>query len=79
MIPVLFGIVLVVFLMVRLIPGDPARIMLGTHATEEKLADLRATLGLDQPIWQQFALFMGNVAARRPGHFARLSPARGRS
>ena len=61
MIPVLFGIVLVVFLMVRLIPGDPARIMLGTHATEEKLADLRATLGLDQPIYQQFVLFMGNV------------------
>jgi peptide/nickel transport system permease protein len=61
MIPVLFGIVLVVFLMVRLIPGDPARIMLGTHATEEKLAELRAALGLDQPIWQQFALFLGNV------------------
>jgi peptide/nickel transport system permease protein len=61
MIPVLFGIVLVVFLMVRLIPGDPARIMLGTHATEEALTELRAALGLDQPIWQQFVLFLGNV------------------
>ncbi len=61
MIPVLFGILLVVFLMVRLIPGDPARIMLGTHATEDKLTELRAALGLNEPLWRQFVLFMGNV------------------
>ena len=61
-IPVLFGIVLTVFLVVRLIPGDPARIMLGTRASEAKLAELRAELGLDQPIWQQFVTFVGNVA-----------------
>jgi peptide/nickel transport system permease protein len=60
-IPVLFGIVLTVFLVVRLIPGDPARIMLGTRASEEKLAELRSELGLDQPIWQQFTTFLGNV------------------
>ena len=41
MAPVLFGIVLAVFLMVRLIPGDPARIMLGTHATPERIAELQ--------------------------------------
>lgn len=62
MVPVLFGIVLAVFLMVRLIPGDPARIMLGTHATPERVAELRADLGLDQPLWRQFLLFVGNVA-----------------
>jgi peptide/nickel transport system permease protein len=61
-IPVLLGIVLTVFLVVRLIPGDPARIMLGQRASEEKLAELRAELGLDQPIWQQFVTFVGNVA-----------------
>ena len=61
MIPVLFGILVVVFLMVRLIPGDPARIMLGTHATPERLAELRAELGLDAPIWQQFLVFIANV------------------
>lgn len=61
MIPVLFGIVLTVFLVVRLIPGDPARIMLGTRASEEKLAELRSELGLDEPIWQQFLVFVGNV------------------
>lgn len=61
-IPVLLGIVLTVFLVVRLIPGDPARIMLGQRASEEKLMELRAELGLDQPIWQQFVTFVGNVA-----------------
>jgi peptide/nickel transport system permease protein len=61
MIPVLFGILLVVFLIVRLIPGDPARIMLGTHATEDKLTELRAALGLNEPLWRQFVLFIGNV------------------
>lgn len=43
--PVLFGIALVVFLVVRLIPGDPARIMLGTRATEERLVALRERWG----------------------------------
>ena len=60
-IPVLFGIVLAVFMVVRLIPGDPARIMLGQRASEEKLAELRTELGLDLPIWQQFLTFCGNV------------------
>ncbi len=60
-VPVLSGIVLVVFLVVRLIPGDPARIMLGMRATEERLAALRTELGLDLPIWQQFGLFVGNI------------------
>lgn len=59
--PVLFGIVLVVFLVIRLIPGDPARIMLGIHASEARLAELRAELGLDRPTWEQFALFLGNI------------------
>lgn len=57
----LFGIVLVVFLIVRLIPGDPARIMLGVRATEDRLAELRIELGLDLPIWQQFGRFVGNI------------------
>ena len=60
-IPVLFGIVLGVFLIVRLIPGDPARIMLGMRATEQRLAELRTALGLDLPIPTQFFRFLGNV------------------
>lgn len=60
-IPVLFGIVLVVFLVVRLIPGDPARIMLGVYASDERLAELRTQLGLDRPIAVQFFAFLGDV------------------
>lgn len=61
LVPVLFGVVLVVFLFVRLIPGDPALVMLGAYATDESLAALRADLGLDRPIWTQFAIFFGHV------------------
>jgi len=61
MIPVLFGILVMVFSMVRLIPGDPARIMLGTHASPERLAELRAELGLEAPIGHQFRLFIVSV------------------
>lgn len=75
LIPVLLGISIIVFLMLRLIPGDPARIMLSTHATEESVAELHQQMGLDRPIWEQYLLFMsgalqGNLGtslfARRP-------------
>jgi peptide/nickel transport system permease protein len=67
LVPVLFGIVVVVFLFVRLIPGDPATVMLGAYATPETLAALRVDLGLDQPLWRQFAIFLGDVASGRLG------------
>jgi len=75
LIPVLFGISIIVFLMLRLIPGDPARIILGTHATEVQIAKLDADLGLDKPAWQQYLIFVQNafqgnlgvsIFARRP-------------
>lgn len=66
-VPVLFGIVLVVFLVVRLIPGDPARIMLGVYASDERLAALRTQLGLDRPIAAQFFSFLGDVAQGQLG------------
>ncbi len=62
MVPVLFLITLFVFFLVRLVPGDPALIMLGNRATEENIAKLRAHLGLDQPLWVQYGRFMGNLA-----------------
>ena len=52
--PVLFGVSLVVFLLVRLIPGDPATSMLGSRATPELVARVRGQLGLDLPLWQQY-------------------------
>jgi peptide/nickel transport system permease protein len=60
-VPVLVGISIVVFLLVRLIPGDPARAMLGTRATPELIARLHSQFGLDKPIWVQYVDFLGSV------------------
>ncbi len=61
LVPVLFGISLVVFLIMALLPGDPALAILGPYATPESLASLRRELGLDQPLWQRFFIWLGNV------------------
>ncbi len=61
LVPVLFGISLVVFLIMALLPGDPALAILGPYATPESLASLRSNLGLDQPLWQRFFIWLGNV------------------
>ena len=55
------GIVSVAFFLMRAIPGDPASFMLGDYATKESTAALRAKLGLDQPVWLQYTLFMRNA------------------
>ncbi len=60
-IPVLFGISIIVFGIMALIPGDPAQAILGAYATAENLARLRADLGLDQPLIQQYFTWLGNV------------------
>ena len=57
LIPVLLGILLLVFLMVRAIPGNPARNMLGQRATPDEIANVEKQLGLDQPVAKQFASF----------------------
>jgi len=62
LIPVAIGITIVVFLMLRLIPGDPVRIILGSRATPEAIASLERGLGLDKPLWQQYLYFMRNLA-----------------
>jgi peptide/nickel transport system permease protein len=61
MIPVMFGITLVVFALLQLIPGDPVVTMLGVHAQPESVAALRAELGLDRPLWEQYVHYLGNV------------------
>ena len=61
-IPVVLGVVVVTFLLLRLIPGDPARTLLGPHAPNSAIVALRRQLGLDEPIWRQFwAYFYGLV------------------
>lgn len=52
---VMFGISVVVFLMVRLIPGDTVQLLLGTEATQQQIDTLRRAFGLDRPVYEQFA------------------------
>jgi len=61
LVPTVFGIVTLVFLMIALSPGDPARVMLGERASKEKVEKLRADLGLDKPLYQQYGLYLGRV------------------
>ena len=60
LVPVLFGISLLVFSIVRLVPGDPAQIMLGQRATPEMLERLRETLNLNDPLFFNVAAFRTN-------------------
>ncbi|WP_122521708.1 MULTISPECIES: ABC transporter permease [Pannonibacter] len=60
--PVLFGISIITFVLVRLIPGDPARVLLGTRATPAAIAKIRAQYGLDEPLWLQYLYFLKNLA-----------------
>jgi peptide/nickel transport system permease protein len=61
MVPVLLIVSIAVFLIIHLIPGDPAQIIAGPNATDEQLAALRARMGLDQPLWQQYLIWLGNL------------------
>jgi peptide/nickel transport system permease protein len=61
LIPVLFGISVLVFFLIQLVPGDPAVTLLGTHATPEAVAALHQQFGLDRPLWQQYVTFLGRL------------------
>jgi peptide/nickel transport system permease protein len=60
-IPVLLGVSIVVFFMVRAIPGDPAQLLLGQQATEAQVAQVRENMGLDKPIFVQYGLFLAEA------------------
>ena len=62
-VPTLLIVAVSVFVLIRLIPGDPAQLMLGDLATPASLADLRARLGLDQSLPAQFGIWIGNVVS----------------
>jgi peptide/nickel transport system permease protein len=61
-IPVLVGVATLVFLLIHLVPGDPVQAMLGENASPEDVADLRARLGMDRPLYVQYASFMKGAA-----------------
>jgi peptide/nickel transport system permease protein len=60
-IPTLLGVATVVFFLIRLIPGDPARAIAGETATEEQVERIRENLGLNLPLWEQYARFILNL------------------
>src|SRR5436309_13895546 len=60
-IPVLFGLSILLFMFVHLLPGDPAQAILGQHATPERVAAMRAYLHLDDPLWQQYLSYISNL------------------
>ena len=68
----IFGAITIVFLVLRVIPGDPAALMLGSQATEEELAAARQQLGLDDPLWQQYVRHLGEVVTLDFGESWRL-------
>jgi peptide/nickel transport system permease protein len=61
-IPVLFGLSIVVFAFVHLLPGDPVAALLGQHATPELREQIRAQMGLDKPLWEQYLIYLGQLA-----------------
>ena len=62
--PVMVGVVTAVFFLLRIVPGDPAAMILGDRATPEALAQLREKLGLDLPLWEQYVHFVWGVISR---------------
>ena len=61
MIPVLFVVTILVFSIIRFIPGEPARLILGEKATEEAVAALTEKLGLNEPLLTQYLLFLKQI------------------
>jgi peptide/nickel transport system permease protein len=61
LVPTLFFVSVVVFLMVRAIPGDAAHVLLGPQAQPEQVVALRKEMGLDQPVWTQYRIWIGHV------------------
>jgi len=59
--PVLFGVLVIGFALLQVIPSDPAVAIAGQNATQAEIEQIRQSLGLDQPIWLQFTLYIGRV------------------
>src|SRR5262249_24160269 len=65
--PVLLGVATLVFSLIHLVPGDPVQAMLGESATPQDVADTRARLGLDRPLYVQYGAFLKGVASGNLG------------
>ena len=70
-IPVLIGISLLLFFMLRLLPGDPAQVLAGQMATPQEIENIRRQLGLDRPIYEQYATYLSRLVRFDLGRSAR--------
>jgi peptide/nickel transport system permease protein len=61
LVPIVLGVTILVFFLIHLVPGDPARTILGNQATDQRVALLRHTWGLDRPLPVQYEKFMGRL------------------
>jgi peptide/nickel transport system permease protein len=66
-IPVLLGVATLVFALIHLVPGDPVQAMLGESASPQEVADLRARLGMDRPLYVQYGSFLRGAASGNLG------------
>ncbi len=69
----LLGVSVIVFLMVRLLPGDPARVIAGLLASEEDIQRIQVELGLDRPLYVQYGIFFSRLVRGDLGKSARTS------
>ena len=70
-IPVLIGVSILVFSLMHLIPGDPARVMAGEGASQETIDNMRERLGLNDPLYEQYGKFLSNVVTGDLGNSIR--------
>lgn len=74
LLPVLFGVITLTFILSRLMPGDPVLAHLPHHFTEEMYLDMLRQLGLDRPLWQQYIIYLGELFTGNWGNSVSLSP-----
>src|SRR5687768_2335089 len=61
-IPTLLAVFTVIFIIVRVAPGDPATAVLGDNASQQAVESLREQMGLNEPLWKQYLVFLGDLA-----------------
>lgn len=61
-IPTLLAVFTIIFIIVRVVPGDPATAALGDYASADAVASLRERMGLNEPLWKQYVSFIGDLA-----------------
>jgi peptide/nickel transport system permease protein len=67
-IPALFGLLVLTFIMLRVVPNDPSAALAGENATPEQIAEVRRAYGFDQPLWKQFVIYVGQVGTGNLGN-----------